>query len=572
MVNVEAPDWHKLCRVDPVNLCGFEIPSLSRNSIIAMYPELEQSRWWVDQSADLYLSVFFGEVTPLGARSNNRWFGVASWRPKLRARFKIDCVYEALSRFADPMTGQQKNFLAALVSMAQMETTLVDPESGKGEWIVEPLATEFEVQDEDFKKNVEKMHLQEATARVMLERLSAVGVRRKLSHFQALHNYPSWIQGISVSHESPTCVKQYCRCDYLIRYPDQEQTRIVRRGRSGTPQILETQMLVEAVEDMNKYYARWIKRGVAQGQPVMRKHRRRHRIEQSQERFYVDIIGSRMGLDSGLWHSQFLDFVATYYSGWGVRFFDPFESASQGCHKGVYFEHRRELYVGPRNTMVQVDDAQTGEDHVPTTWLRSPYYSSKKQGKYCFGIRETREFSHIVPAKFSRSLSSCACLRCKITSYLADVYGGWPVYERLREMLAHFGPVCEHSSMVSTVQRIIEAQRQYEDKGTPVPEAYRPFVQIKDQNSEIQEFIRNRSGAVYAYISEFQGMTFSRTLPLEFVVDESTRSLQEIGMVPYFITQAETEMAGYLDMCRIGKYRVLKIQAVEPECSFELKF
>jgi len=566
--------WTLWQRKETIHLSGFDILPMSKSNIIEMYSSLATSKWWVDQSEDLYLAAFFGEVTNLGSRVNGKWFGISSWRPKLRARFKLDCVYESLSRFSDPMTGQQKNLLAALVSMAQMETVLVDPYTGKGEWVVQPEGGEFVIQEETFNKNVEQMRRQEAMQKTVFDRIVLAGKRSKKAHLNSLDQNPLWAQRISVVHSEARCVRQYCKCDLVVHTPDRDAVTIRRAGRKGTGPVIEAQMLNEVLGVYHDFFSRH-----KEPEDIVPRRRKKGRVAKTnpqsiepQDRLYVDIIGSRMGLDSGMWHLQFLEFMSTYYSTWGVRFFDPYESSDKGTYKGVEFEHRREMYVGPRNTLVQVDDAQAGEEHVRRAWLRSPYYSMKKEGHSCFGIRERRAFSHVEPYKFVRSLSSCACLRCKATTYLADVYGGWAAYERFRGMLALLGPVCEHSSMISTTQQIIEAERAYRHRGQTIPERLRPFVRTVKSEGALQEFIQNRAGAVYAYLPVFEGMVFSRELPLDFVVDDSPRSLQEVGMVQYFITQNPAEIRGYGESNRIDDFRILRLKAEEPVCSLELKF
>jgi len=295
------------------------------------------------------------------------------------------------------------------------------------------------------------------------------------------------------------------------------------------------------------------------------------RIEPEQVGWYVDVIGSRMGLQSGKWHMDFLDFLSTYYPQLAVRFYDPYELPGAGTHKGIRFEHFRKEYPGPSKTLVQIDDSQAGPVHVAPDWSRSPYFSEKKRGPHCFGIRESRYFSHVVPSKFTRSYSTCKCLRCKATSYIADVYGGWPVYERVRAMLAKLGGVCEQSSALGLLQTIEEAREEYQARGVPIPEAYQPFVSLCEVAEPVQEFIRGKSGIVLAYLNEFEGSVFKRSQPYDFVVADSTRPFQEIGCPEFVLTKSSQPFAGYEVDCHCGEYVVLKRCVEEVVVSWDLK-
>jgi hypothetical protein len=115
------PDWKNLVRTTSVTLLGRTIEALSAEAIVGMYPDLRASKWWVDQSEDLYLSVFFSNPTELGTIFKGKFYGVASWRVKLYRRFGLQDVWEMLERFSQPMNGQQKNLLVALTTLAQVK-------------------------------------------------------------------------------------------------------------------------------------------------------------------------------------------------------------------------------------------------------------------------------------------------------------------------------------------------------------------------------------------------------------------------------------------------------------------
>lgn len=381
-------------RTQDVILKGIVIPPIS--DVVRLYPELEASRWWIDQTEDMYLSVFYGIPSSLGVKVGERFFGMAAWRVGLRARFQLECPYEGLQRFSRAVTGQQKNFLVAAVTIAQT--------------------------------------------------------------------------------------------------------------RDNAPQV-------------------------------------------------VSVAGSKMGLDSGLWHSSFDQMVETFHPGSTIEYYDYFEEDSEAQYRGMTVRHHRAAYKPPEGETVLIDDMQISSEHVPYRGKLPRYYSLKKQGMYFFCVPEIRFFSGCIPAKYEESYASCHCWQCRMVSLVADRYGGWPVWERMRSYLARLGPVCESSTMLQMETQVFEASQKIRS-AQPLTEKEQklPWLPAVRPATELHNFCSTKVGAVYAYHSEWEGIPHRRGEPVEFVVTDRERVFSEEGLPPIILTKTPMSMIGYSMRERRGEY------------------
>lgn len=565
----EDPKWDEWCRTEPVTLVGRTILPMSARNIISMYPDLKDSEWWVNQKKDTFLSVFFSNPTDLGTTFQGRWIGMAVWRPGLFKRFHLSDVWEMLERFSNPMNGQQKNLLVALTTLSQVEMT---PDR-------QPVSAEVLNVDE----LKEKPKLIDIAQEVSASELPFIKVTRKMPQlpffiaheegsegkedFSGLHIHTLGLGkndvclALQLAGGQPTrtqAVQAALSC--LDSCYDVDGLKITRRPEAAGPDKTKYRYPVAAIRSQKSKKRKKVDNleGEAtidynrcfRGVTTDGGHPRLYAVEHQKD-WYIDVIGSRMGGNSGWWHDDFDAFVADFYPGVGIRYYDPYEDPSAKLIRGVSVQHIRALYPGPVKTLVQIDDAQSGDSHVAATWQLAPIYSSKKEGKYSFGIRECRHFSHCVPAEWTQSMSSCACLRCKATSNIAARYGGWPAYERIRAMLSRLGPVCEHSNYLA------EEARQKEQQ-----------VMLPQR---LAQFIANRTGEVYAYLSEFPLASYRRGPNPEFMVADSIRPLQEQGMPDYLISKSPG-LAGYVLLFVDGEFYVYRREMEEIGPEVGLKF
>jgi hypothetical protein len=594
-------DWDRFARKEPISLGGYVIPPMGKKAIIGMYDHLKDSKWWTTQKSDTFLSVFFGDVDELGSRVNGKYFGKSAWRVGLQRETGLTDVYEALARFAEPMTGQQKNLLVALITIAQLEPASKEPYvTTMSQFPHFPPV--FQIQDyqdietprqqafhEHLKLACDLLQAEEVGTNVLNSQMEKLSLKGSLiSRWLYDSRFPHRQSQIQITHSNKQCQRMECFCDFRVSIPCLGSEERVFFRAKGTTQRATIALCREILAYVGEY-CDVLEDALVPLVPIFIKSEqvaRKARLEKilqikpqlgdqpplTETSYYIDIIGSRMGMLSGLWHNDLIDFVSTYYPDLAIRFFDPFEDPSSGVRGGVRYQHIRSFYPGPNRTLIQIDDAQEGPVHVPPTWRKAPYFSEKKLGPYCFGIREYRHFSHIIPSKFSRSYSSCHCLRCKATSYLADVFGGWPVYERLRGMLSKLGGVCEQSSVLGLLQGIVSAKDAYLNKGAPIPAEYLPFVSIRDVPSKLQNLIRGKSGLVMAYIGEFEHAIFSRSAPFDFLVTDSTQPFAEMGLPPMVLTKSANTFFGYDIADRVGEYVVLKKKVDEVKVCYDLKF
>lgn len=577
-------DWDAITRQSAVVMKGFQIEAMSKTRIVSMYPELEQSKWWIDQTEDTYLSVFFGNPDPLGVHVGGKYYGVSAWRPALRRMFKLNCVYEMLYRFSTPMNGQQKNLLVAMTTMAQTRVLdyelypgyLEGRESARRVLPETSPGADLDAEREDAQLRslaIQELPRQQGGRQLMeqLARTSGTAAMLLTPEGQGL--------GLAITHNSD-CGEE-CTCDRRYVIPG-----AIPPVQWDPSPMSDKQKAIEFVSYINSTYV-WKEGNLIQRvstdppKPSKNKvqQRRQKKIDKLLEsptieriRPYVDVIGSRMGLDSGLWHDSFSSFVASFHPTVNLRYFDAHEEPRRYTIGQTQIEHIRGWYTGPKHTVVQIDDAQTGDDHVAPVWPRVFFFSEKKRGEESFGIRENRFFSHLRPALIKESMVSCHCLRCKTTSYIAQVYGGWPVYERIREYLAKLGPVCDHSNMLGMTTQIFEITQSHMRTGEPIPPEYKSIIPITEENGPIQKFVRSRNGAVYAYLSDFKNKKFLRAHPIDFLVADSLLPLQEVGTPEYILSQASINFPGYRPDRVLEGYTVWKIDREMIKPSFELKW
>lgn len=568
-------------RQEPVVLKGFVIEPMSKQNILALYDDLKDSKWWVDQTEHTFLSVFFGEPTPLGVSVQGRYFGVSAWRPSLRQRFKLNCVYEMLYRFSTPMNGQQKNLLVALVTMAQTRVLDYEPYPG----YLEGREPERRVMPEEAPGRVledqrEQEHQESIASQELGNQEGGPELLKQLATTTGPASYfltPEGLrQGLAIVHSARCVGSCVCEAQYVV--PGANPPIAWKAGPGSNKQ-----RALEFVRYVNVTYR--VTQGkllqnttidVPQKKPLARKGKEELKKRKEHEpqvlRPYVDVIGSRMGLDSGLWHESFSSFVASFHPTVDIRYFDIHEEPRTYEIGQTKVEHVRGWYTGPKHTIVQIDDAQTGDEHIAPVWPRAYYFSEKKRGQDSFGIREMRYFSHLVPNRIQESMVSCSCWRCRMTSFVAQIYGGWPVYERVREYLAKLGSVCDHSNMLGMTTQIFEVTQAHMRTGEPIPQELAAFVPLAGDSGPLQQFIRSRHGTVYAYLAEFKTKIFLRAHPPDFVVLDSLLPLQEVGTPEYLISQATIDFPGYKPVRNLEGYTLWQLNRDKATPSFELKW
>lgn len=436
--------WKKLERQEVWRVKGEEIPALTYDAILSMYPELEYSRWWDDGTQDTFLSVFFSTPTSaLGTYVMGQFFGVSAWRVGLRERFGGEGVFEMFRKFAEPCTGQQKNLLTALVTVAQSEIPL------------QPL--------------------------------------------------PLYEPGGKAE-----------RSELAVRASTQRAWLHARKALELPGEHLP-----------------------------MTQGKRRH----------VIIVGSRMGLDSGLWHEQFEDFLRIFHPHSQVDYWDPLDEASSKKEGTLIVRHHREKFSeGRQRKMVEddilVDDAQTGSEIKAWEYKKLPrVYSLKKRGTIMFGIAEYRFFSHSSPSLHENGYSLCQCHSCRAVAFIADVYGGMEVWDKVRSLIARFGQVCS-AEKVLKMSYIAQTAIRRDQQGIFVPAHEARLKEILPPvNSEVpsvlQKIVTGKSGIVLAYLSELQMLQFKRKGVPEFAVVDKERELEEVGYVPIVISKSALVLPGY---------------------------
>lgn len=417
MTALKVGDQEIRPRTEAVTLAGQIVHPLG--NVLANYPELVHSKWWRDQSEDMFLSAFYGQPTTLGVFVGDKWFGVATWRIGLRKKFQLQCPFAGLALLSQCATGQQKNLAAALVTVAQIP--VVAPEM--------------------------------------------------------------------------TAVK-------------------------------------------------------------------------------IAVVGSRMGLESGLWHESFNNFVETHHPGSKISYYDPLEQPSVEERPSLVVEHIRAKAPTDLKVDVLIDDAQVGETYAPLQFPLAKAFSLKKRGEFNFCIAERRFFSSVTPALFCSSMTMCKCQMCKSLSFVAQRYGGWPVWEKLRGYMANLGTVCDPSSYLRLQTETALATRRLKTGMALTKSELRLARPLDPPITEQQLYydVLTMRGSVYAYLNEWERMVFRRGEPLDFVVLDSPETLTEVGMVPVIITKASLTLPGYRLKKTYGPYRWFERVIRVPEASRRLKF